>query len=449
MVPPRINQNTPSNADMVNNVQIYTSRWGDEGQIDLGDIICVLPNPKRQPGYFVLSLERSEGKGDGSSRLVKTDISSLPVELSPFLAEIPIHLQHGEPVQVVISTGSGTGTAKTVFQDIVQPFLAYLGISHQVHETQSAQTIIELCRSQFLERACAGILQTIILLSGDGGLIDIVDTFYKSHRTIHVSPHIALIPCGTGNAMASSIGLRSGPVSGLPTLLRGRPSQLPIFAARLSPGSQLVIDEGRQRAPIDAEPESPYRTIYGAVVTSWGLHAALVADSDTSEYRKFGAERFKMAAKELLCPSDGSNPHRFQGKITLTTMNTQTGDLHQERMEENEHMYVLATLVPRLEKEFLISPDSEPLSGQMRLLRFGPLPAEEAMRLMTLAYQGGQHVLEEKVTYTEVERVRIDVQEEQERWRRVCIDGKIVAIEQGGWVELCKEPRQLLNVVKM
>ncbi|KAJ5118515.1 ATP-NAD kinase PpnK-type [Penicillium atrosanguineum] len=338
--------------------------------------------------------------------------------------------------------------AKTVYQHAVQPFLTYLAISHQVHETQSAQTILELSQSQFLERACAGIPQTIILLSGDGGLIDIVDVFYRTHRKMHVSPHIALVPCGTGNAMASSIGLRAGPASSLTGLLWGKSVPMPVFAAKLSPGSQLVVDEGRNRSPIDADSDAPHRTMYGAVVASWGLHAALVADSDTVDYRKFGSERFKMAAKELLYPSDGTNSHRFQGKLTLTTKDSQTDDLYEKPMEDNEHMYVLATLVSRLEKEFMISPESEPLGGQMRLLRFGPLPAEEAMRLMTLAYQEGQHVREETVTYVEVERVRIDFFEDQERWRRICIDGKIVAVEKGGWMELHKEPRQLLNVIK-
>jgi diacylglycerol kinase family enzyme len=210
-----------------------------------------------------------------------------------------------------------------------------------------------------------------------------------------------------------------------------------------------VLDEGRKRAPVDLLSDGPHQIIYGAVVASWGLHAALVADSDTAEYRKFGSERFKMAAKELLHPADGTAPHRFQGQITMTTSDAQTGEQSERVLEESEHMYVLATLVPRLEKDFLISPDTEPLGGQMRFLRFGPLSGDEAMRLMMLAYQGGKHVEDELVTYEEIERLRIDFREDLERWRRVCIDGKIVAVGQGGWMELAKEPRHLLNILKL
>lgn len=448
MTLPAADRKSTYSASVVDNVLKYATGSEAEAEVHLEDIVCVVARSDHQRGYTVLSLECLGGKDDASSqRLVKTDILSLPERLSPFFTERPHYLAREDPVQVVISTRSGTGTAKTVFQNIINPFLNYLGIEHEVHETQSAQTIIELSRSRIVERACAGIAQTVVLLSGDGGLIDIIDAFYRSSHQIRVAPDIAIIPCGTGNAMASSIGLRGGPASGLNGLLRGKPCPISIFAANLSPNSRLVIDEGRQRAPIDGQPNAPFRTMYGAVVASWGLHAALVADSDTHEYRQFGSERFKLAAKELLFPSDGTEPHRFRGKISFSTKNTQSKGL--ETMHETEHMYMLATLVPRLEKDFLISPDSDAFDGRMRLLRFGPMPGEDAMRLMTLAYQGGRHVLEKAVTYTEVERVRIDFEENQERWRRVCIDGQIIAVEEGGWMEISKEPRQLLNVIKL
>ncbi|KAJ5834264.1 ATP-NAD kinase PpnK-type [Penicillium robsamsonii] len=436
----------PLAVDIAGSTLKYTSHAGVECLVDFNDILCVLSNPA--PTYSVLFFRKTELDGSEDFSLEKIDIESLPAALSPFVTKIPSHLRHDdEPpiVQVVVSTGSGTGKAKTVFQDVVRPLLAYIGLeNYELYETQSAQTIVELARSKFLERAHNGVPQTIILLSGDGGLIDILEIFYKSKKTIGVSPNIVLIPCGTGNAMASSIGLRSGPVPGLSTLFRGIPSSIPVFAAKFSPGSQLVIDEGRKRADIDTD---VHHTLYGAVVASWGLHAALVADSDTFEYRKFGSDRFKMAANELLYPSDGSPPHQFKGKITLTTSNGPNEARCQEVVGGLEHMYALATLVPRLEKEFLISPHSVPLDGKMRFIRFGPMSAEDAMHLMTLAYQGGRHVIEDRVTYVDTEQVRIDFQEDEEKWRRVCIDGKIVAVERDGWVEICKESSRLLNLI--
>jgi diacylglycerol kinase family enzyme len=433
-----------------------TLKYGVDGTIDFDDILCILPDPAPSQ-YRVLFFQKTEKDSDESEEhtyLKKIDIKSLPSELSRFVTTIPSHLQNAERppvIQVVISTGSGTGKAKTVFQDALQPLFNYTGLEGiEVYETESAQTITELTQSKFINHAAEGIPQTIILLSGDGGLIDILDIFYKSKQTLKTPPNIALIPCGTGNAMASSIGLRSGPIPGLPTLLQGTPSPIPVFGARFSPGSQFVVDEGRQRTPIESDSDdAAYRTIHGAVVASWGLHAALVADSDTVEYRKFGIDRFKMAANELLYPSDGSPSHRFKGKITMTLRKDgHEGDVRREILGNDEHMYALAAMVPRLEKEFLISPESVPLSGEMRFIRFGPMSPEDALHLMTLAYQGGKHVTEETVTYADIEGLRIDFLEDEERWRRVCIDGKIVAVERDGWMELYKEPERLLHLIQ-
>ncbi|KAJ5392371.1 hypothetical protein N7509_007861 [Penicillium cosmopolitanum] len=430
------------------NILKWTS-GADEGQVELDYIVCVVSSPNtglQGQGHRILFLKSKEDQTQDQDQentpmhLGKIDISTpLPPALAPFQTEIPSHLksqQSAEPIQVVISTKSGTGTAKSIFNDLVQPLLEGLGLTYQSHETQSAQSIISLSEKQsdnLKESTANGGVQRMAV------------------------PNIALIPCGTGNAMASSIGLRSGPASSLKALLKGKPVSLPVFAARVSPGSMIITEEGSGRASIPTAP-APIDTnvsdagagnvsqqvMYGAVVASWGLHAALVADSDTTAYRKFGSERFKMAAQELLHPSDGSESHRFRGRITITTRtdsseSTNGIQLRQRILSDQEHMYVLATLVPRLEKEFLISPDSEALGGKMQFLRFGPMAPEDAMRLMTLAYQGGQHVREESVMYQQVERVRIDFHEDEERWRRLCIDGKIVAVEKDGWMELSSQ----------
>jgi diacylglycerol kinase family enzyme len=435
-----------------------TLNYGD-GTIDFDDILCILPGPapSQYRVLFFHNIEKDSDESEERTKLKKIDIKNLPTELSRFETTIPSHLQNTDKppvIQVVISTGSGTGKARPIFQNALQPLLNYIGLAGiEIYETTSTQTITELAQTKFVKHAVNGVPQTIILLSGDGGLVDILDIFYKSRQPLKVAPNIVLIPCGTGNAMASSIGLRSGPIPGLSTLLRGTPSPIPVFGARFSPGSQFVIDEGRQRMPIVSDDavadDTAYRTIHGAVVASWGLHAALVADSDTFEYRKFGIDRFKMAANELLYPSDGSPCHRFKGKVTMSLrMDGQEGDVRREVLDSDEHMYALAAMVPRFEKEFLISPESVPLSGDMKFVRFGPMSSEDALHLMTLAYQGGKHVEEETVTYADIDGLRIDFLEDKERWRRVCIDGKIVAVDRDGWMELYKEPERLLHLIQ-
>jgi len=74
------------------------------------------------------------------------------------------------------------------------------------------------------------------------------------------------------------------------------------------------------------------------------------------------------------------------------------------------------------------------------------MSGDEVMRVMTLAYQDGKHVEEDVVGYEDVEAVRIEFKEEEKRWRRVCVDGKIVVVEAGGWVEVRKEDRRVVDL---
>lgn len=424
---------------------------GSTISIPLDDIICVLPDGHPGEGYKLLFLQKPLGSQGACSCLESTMVTWMPsTVLSAYLLKSnPRHLQECN-VHIVISTPSGTGNGKNLFHHVLQPFLSHLQVNHyRVHETKSPRTISDLARSTFLPSALAGIPQTIILLSGDGGLLDIINVFHTSTDASLVPPNIALMPTGTGNAMANSIGLLAYPKSALVALIQGKSMPLPTFAANFSPGAQHVIDEGRSRAPLNTDFPSGSRSsvIYGAVVASWGIHAALVADSDTVEYRRFGADRFKMAAKELLYPSDDAETHRYNGTIDLIKYDDPAKKEVVQTLKDTEHMYMLATLVSRLEKDFVISPGSFPLDGQLKLIHFAPVPPDEAMRLLGLAYQQGAHVHEKAVTYGDIVGFKITFREKNEKWRRVCIDGKIIAVEENGWIEVRRESRHLLNLI--
>ncbi|KAL4889299.1 ATP-NAD kinase-like domain-containing protein [Aspergillus ambiguus] len=437
-------------------IRCHNPQKGEDISILCGDIVCLLSGDGE--GKHTLLYLKHEGPRDSAKASVylqSIQTASAPTHLlSRYLCEgLPEHFSFTQQpalnIHFVISTHSGTGLAETYYDNVLRPLISHVGLlDYKVHKTRSEKSVTELCQSTFIPCAEAGLPQTIVFLSGDGGVVDTIDTFYKSANHLLTPPIIALIPMGTGNAMASSMGLLANPAAGLVSLLRGVPKPLPTLAASFSTGAQYVTDEGRTRVPIveDAMNHQPPK-VYGGVVASWGMHASLVADSDTVEYRKYGAERFKMAANELLYPSDGSETHRYVGSITLTRRDSQTGNECTTALDNKDHMYVLVTLVPRLEKDFLISPETRPLDGSLRLVHFGPTSPENAMRLMGCAYQGGRHVNEEGVSYVEIEKLRIDFHEPDERWRRVCIDGKIVAVESGGWLEVCRERRSLLNIL--
>ena len=91
-----------------------------------------------------------------------------------------------------------------------------------------------------------------------------------------------------------------------------------------------------------------------------------------------------------------------------------------------------------LEKTFTISPASKPLDGQLRVVHFGPLDGAKTMEVMKEAYNNGNHICMKEVGYERVEWLKIKFLEEGEdwKWRRCCVDGLIVGVEEGGWMEV-------------
>jgi diacylglycerol kinase family enzyme len=366
---------------------------------------------------------------------------------------LPPHLKN--EIHVIVSTLSGTGKAPSYYHDTLLPFLESWNLPHIKHETESTKTITNLAKSTFLPQAACGIKQTIILLSGDGGVVDLVNTLASdktSYQNVladareknYFPPSIVLIPMGTGNALAHSSGVFKDPLG---ILLNGTPKPLPQFKVSLSPGAMAVTDEGRGREAIPLNDGNGQGIMYGVVVFSWCLHASLVAMSDTEEMRKHDVDRFKIAARTLL-----QEGHQYQGNLKVLLKNSNgEGDGGEEwiqfsyrepSLSPHAHSYILATLVSNLEEHFTISPLSRPLDGHLRLIAIPAIQPGDIMRILMLAYQGGKHVEDTQVIYEDIgEGLRIEMMEPEEKWRCVCIDGKIVVLEEGGWVEVRRDIR--------
>lgn len=352
---------------------------------------------------------------------------------------------------VVLSVGSGDRQAENFFQNVVTPILATAiygdeGVSNlNIHTTTSATSISELTQNTFFPAANSGKPLRIILLSGDGGIVDLVNGLLLQPRgDVYVSPEVVLLPLGTANALYHSINAGKSMTWGIdalsPSTTTAKP--LPVFTATFSPGARLLVDEARSEEALHKDDQGN-GILHGAVVASWGMHASLVGDSDTAHYRQYGVERFKMAAKEALYPADGSLPHPYKARVSVLR------DGEWKEIEDKEHMYVLAALVSNLEQPFCVSPKSRPLDGSMHLVHFGPRSGDDVMRIMGLAYQGGKHVDDKDVRYESIDGLRIQFQgmEEEARWRRICIDGKIVKVDADGWVEIRKDEKRVLDVV--
>ena len=429
------------------------------------DVVAILETPKAdsehdndQPHHILLALVAQPPAASSSPcKLESYLVVNLPERFAD-LHTTPLSPHHFKNLQrqdgssdlhVVISVGSGLGQAQEFYDTVLKNLLQCIQLdqlSYQLHVTESESSITDLTRTVLLPRAIEGFPQTVLLLSGDGGVFDIINVLHDSvHTKSYVKPVVCLLALGSGNALAHSTGLIHGSDRGLRTLLRGKPHSLPTFTASFSMGSEFVVDEGRSREPLPLS-ETGQRAVHGAVVCSWALHASLVADSDTPEYRKFGNDRFLMAAKELLSPPDGSPPHIYRGKITFSHDEYDTGQ-PAAGQEFGEHSYLLASLVSNLEENFIVSPYSKPLDGQLRLLRIGPVSSPELFQLMQPAFQGGRHVENAAVYYNQFRHLRIDMMEEDPKWRRVCVDGKIIMVNEAGWVEIHRQERDVLDLV--
>jgi len=430
--------------------------WGSSELKD--EDIIVATKVDGSIGHTIFSLASDTGKGPFELRTTRATLLPQTFLDQYLFSSLPPYLLT-DHIHVLISTLSGTGLAPGFFDDVLHPLLRAVGLAdsaYTVTRTKSAESVKEFARSMLLVAANEGKKQTVLMLSGDGGMVDTINGLLESgKRSKYVSPVSSIsgltylssytkpilsqLPLGTGNALFHSLHRSSSVpsiyIQGLRTFLYGAPKPLPIFHANFSPGSRLLTKEGQTATPLNNG------TLYGAVVASYGLHATLVADSDTTEYRKHGDKRFGLVAKDLLFPEDGSQPHAYEADVLLDGI----------AVERKEHGYVLASLVSNLEKTFTISPESKPMDGKLRVMDFGPLSGEGAMEVMKAAYDGGKHIEMSEVGYKAVDVLRIDFKEQGEswKWRRCCVDGLIIGVEEGGWMEvgLVGEGNEAVDVV--
>ncbi|KAJ4400893.1 hypothetical protein N0V85_005641, partial [Neurospora sp. IMI 360204] len=441
-----------------------------------------------------------DGKAGGEERATKsspfklsvTYARNLPEELTrEFLVEkAPEHLAGVDELHVIVSTRSGLGLAAGFYGGVLKPLLeeglGFEGVgdvvgeaydnekekerrggfnnkregkrTYQITVTKSADTVKDFARglvSSSSSSSSQGKQQpsrTLILLSGDGGIIDLLNSLdhpgYGDSQPEASSPSptptLAILPLGTGNALFHSLHKPlytpdgpSPPVLGLRTLFkRGVSAPLPTFRAEFSPGARLISgqpevlpnheDEPKDNLLFDVVNSTSTSTtenkaakrrrrpeithLLGAIVFSYGFHASLVYESDTPAYRVHGDKRFGMAAGELLKVS-----HLYDAEVFIRRSSTSSSSAAAEAAAGNNNWklipkdshstYILLTLVSNLEKTFCISPASRPLDGQLRLVHFGfgegegegkanaaEVRGKQTMDIMMAAYQDGSHI---------------------------------------------------------
>lgn len=171
--------------------------WGTSTLKD-GDIVTVT---KDGDAYTVFSLAPADPDATGRSfELRTTHATTLPKEfLDKYIFQtLPNYLLSPNTLHVLISTLSGTGLAPQFFDEVLHPLLKAIGLADEdyvVLRTTSTESVKEFAQSLLLLEANAGSRQTVLMLSGDGGMVDTINGLLEEGPRSRYLKHA--LPCVT------------------------------------------------------------------------------------------------------------------------------------------------------------------------------------------------------------------------------------------------------------
>lgn len=153
------------------------------------DVITVTRAKSSEPDapteYTICSLAPAADAQESNSatrfKLRTTASSDLPGQfLDKHLFQgLPAYLGPDENVRhVLISTRSGTGLASGFFDEVLEPLLSAIGLKasdYNVVQTKNTDSVKEFARGVLLVQANEGKKQTVLMLSGDGGVVDTIN----------------------------------------------------------------------------------------------------------------------------------------------------------------------------------------------------------------------------------------------------------------------------------
>jgi hypothetical protein len=191
-------------------------------------------------GQFDIIVQLQENEQDATHPPRLLNISKKPCDTPPASSSRETH--------IILSIGSGHQKAQYFYDNVLSPILEATGIkTTNLHVTRSESTILDLTRDTFFPAANSAKPLRIILASGDGGIIDLVNGLLaQPHSDAYEPPDIVLLPLGTANALYHST--HPGPNTwGLSDLTSRKSKPLHTYTATFSPGSRLLVDEARSR----------------------------------------------------------------------------------------------------------------------------------------------------------------------------------------------------------
>ena len=162
--------------------------WGDGASRILDEnIICVTALEHSSIAHRIFSLAPAEEGTQKPFELCITNTTLLPQGFLDrhLFKDLPAYLRPNNIVYVLISTLSGTGLSPSFFDEVLHSILLATGIPdsrYTVLRTKDAESVIHFARTELLPVALRGKEQTILMVSGDGGLVDTINGLLENGK---------------------------------------------------------------------------------------------------------------------------------------------------------------------------------------------------------------------------------------------------------------------------
>ncbi len=249
---------------------------------------------------------------------------------------------------------------------------------------------------------------------------------YKSSQKVQIVP----VPCGTGNALAHSMGL-STPELSLNYFLKTKKQNL----RQLKIHQVIVKDVKHQEKHV----------CFSFCILSWGLHAQIVRQSE--HFRFLGSLRFLVAALWNVM----SFPN-YSCELSLNTRSSTSTANSNTITTTNSYAYFLATQMTFLEKGFHICP-----SATFSCYSLLTLIKTSRWNLLTFLFKasGGQHIALPNVSIQELKSFRLKpltggrhimLDTKLKSIHDICVDGEVFQIENGQEMEVKEANNQFILV---
>ncbi|CDO70583.1 hypothetical protein BN946_scf184636.g16 [Trametes cinnabarina] len=326
------------------------------------------------------------------------------------------------PVLVIYNPVSGDRSAEAFFDEHVLPLLAQHGVTpDKVIATESSGHVGSIVADYLLSTVHAQPL-SIVLGSGDGTLHELINELNNAPSSKPFPRiHLALVPCGTANALYSSLfppSSQEDPVEyklkSVKAFVSADPHSVPLNLA------VNVLSPPHVRPPAQAPPK---QVSISAVVASTSLHASILHDSEALRASDPTIERFKTAAYQNIARWYYASVKLFprKGPEVVEVYDPTAGAFvpHESSTEDEPIVdligpfsYFLSTVnVDRLEPAFRITPKAKELEegtpAALDLVMVRPMRdpfytmdseetrkafAEKVGKVLGAAYQDGAHI---------------------------------------------------------